>query len=248
MSGSAFVVPGDNQPRAPDRLHALVEIDQRRAISQPPVTVRHRAYVEKAPASLRHIVDALPANLDRASVDAFAAAHDGEPDAVLWSFIAGQVWGYNRMNNGPWRLAQSLAYPHILDTLTATRVALLAEGPLAGFRLLVCERGVPWCAMAFGTKALRFLHPRGRALILDRLVQRWLHKHSPVRVRLVRGSDHYQRFLAALNAWAGELDHPVERIEMLIFSDQARISPSWRVPELDALPAERTPTEPSEVC
>lgn len=85
---------------------------------------------------------------------------------------------------------------------------------------------LPYLGPAFGTKFLYFCSSTGRrpALILDRLVARWLRENVGLVFNEVRWSvSTYARYLETMVGWADELAAAADELEVCIFSAQARL-------------------------
>jgi hypothetical protein len=79
---------------------------------------------------------------------------------------------------------------------------------------------------AFATKFLYFCCPAGArpALILDRLVSRWLRENVGLAFNEVRWSvSACTRYLETMAGWAGQLAFAADELEVCIFSAQARL-------------------------
>jgi hypothetical protein len=82
---------------------------------------------------------------------------------------------------------------------------------------------------AFGTKFLYFCSPPGDqpALILDRLMSRWLRDNAGLAFNEIRWSvSTYRRYLTTMYGWADELAVASDELEMCIFSEQAGLAGS----------------------
>ena len=77
---------------------------------------------------------------------------------------------------------------------------------------------------AFGIKFLYFCSPPGGqpALILDRLMSRWLRDNAGLALNEIRWSvSTYRQYLTSMYGWAGELAVASDELEMCIFSEQS---------------------------
>jgi hypothetical protein len=86
---------------------------------------------------------------------------------------------------------------------------------------------------AIGTKFLYFCSPTGGgpALILDRLVARWLRENVRVAFNEFRWSVSTQeRYLETRFSWADDLALTADELEFCIFSAQAGLGQSQRAP------------------
>jgi hypothetical protein len=148
------------------------------------------------------------------------------------AFLVVMAWGYGRVGYGPFRVRRLLdAAPGAGAELQAAARALREAGPVAAYARLG-DHGVARLARlgpAFGTKFLYFCSPPGDrpALILDRLIARWLRGNAGLVVNQIRWHvPTYRRYLASMYAWAGELAIAADELEMCIFSEQARLAGS----------------------
>jgi hypothetical protein len=145
------------------------------------------------------------------------------------SFLAVMAWGYGRVGYGPFRVRR------VLDAALNTGVQLQAAAhaavggrPVEAYACLA-DRGaarLPYLGPAFGTKFLYFCSSTGRrpALILDRLVARWLRENLGLAFNEVRWSvSTYARYLETMVGWADELALAADQLEACIFSTQARL-------------------------
>ena len=175
---------------------------------------------------------ALPDRLTRPVVrDACQRAAESPAEARR-AFLAVMAWGYGRVGYGPFRVRRLLdSAPDAGADLQAAASALKDSGPVAAYARLG-DHGVARLAglgPAFGTKFLCFCSPPGGqpALILDRLMSRWLRDNAGVAVNEVRWSvPTYRRYLTIMYGWAGELALASDELEMCIFSEQAALAGS----------------------
>jgi hypothetical protein len=152
------------------------------------------------------------------------------------SFVAVMAWGYGRVGYGPFRVRRVLdAAPHIGVQLQAAAGAAAEGRPVEAYASLGDHGAarLPYLGPAFGTKFLYFCSPAGRrpALILDRLVARWLRENVGLAFNEVRWSVcTYTRYLETMAGWAGELALAADQLEACIFSAQARLGGTqWAV-------------------
>ena len=88
---------------------------------------------------------------------------------------------------------------------------------------------LPHLGPAFGTKFFYFCSGTGPrpALILDRLVARWLRENVGLAFNELRWSTStYARYLEAMFGWADELGLAADELEFCIFSTQAGLGES----------------------
>jgi len=99
-------------------------------------------------------------------------------------------------------------------------------GPSRRMHAWAITARLPYLGPAFGTKFLYFCSSTGRrsALILDRLVARWLRENVGLAFNEVRWSvSTYTRYLATMVGWADVLALAADQLEVCIFSAQARL-------------------------
>lgn len=174
-------------------------------------------------------LESLPDLVDRDVVKRHAAGAGVSPGAAEWGFIVAMVWGYGTTGYGPWRVEQM--FSSIKDAPSALhRVAstLRRDGALSAYSLLGTEARMFKLGPAFGTKFLYFCEqPRvgQSALILDRLVARWLRQHIELVLNPVPWSvGTYGRYLKAMHEWAEELSVRPEDVELAIFQTEVATS------------------------
>jgi hypothetical protein len=170
----------------------------------------------------------LPDRLSRPAVRLFSRSAATDPQAALRAFLVTMTWGYGRLGYGPFRVQRILATtPETGERLQQAARELLDHGPVQAYRRLG-DHGIgqlPFLGPAFGTKFLYFCSPPGPgALILDRLVADWLRAQAGLSLSQVRWSSQtYDRYLATMSGWAGQLSVTADELETCIFSDQARL-------------------------
>jgi len=154
------------------------------------------------------------------------------PAEARRAFLAVMAWGYGRVGYGPFRVRRLLdAAPDAGAELQAAASALREAGPVAAYARLG-NHGVARLAglgPAFGTKFLYFCSPPGDqpALILDRLMSRWLRANAGLAVNEIRWSvPTYRRYLTSMYGWADELAVASDELEMCIFCEQAGLAGS----------------------
>ncbi|GAA2698791.1 hypothetical protein Apa02nite_050080 [Actinoplanes palleronii] len=180
----------------------------------------------------------LPDVVDRAIVAKRAAgAADSEALAVQ-AFVTAMVWGYGPVGYGAFRTARVLREnPQAAQTLREAAQVVRSEGGAAAFAWLAQHR-LRYLGVAFATKYLYFCNTPGSApaLILDRLVQRWLRQHAGCQVRLDWQVGDYTRYLHLVGAWADELGTTPDIVEYLMFSDTLSQEPGrspWAAPDTE---------------
>lgn len=178
---------------------------------------------------------ALPNPLDRAAVTVLAQAADVDKDAAEAAFVAAMVWGYGNVGYGPFRTARVLAENRAATgTLRDVAAVLRSDGGPDAFAWLRKNR-LTWLGVAFATKYLYFCSVPSQpapALVLDRLVQRWLQEHAEMWVRLDWRVADYRNYVEAAVGWADALAIGPADVEYLMFADAAASSTGsqWSTP------------------
>jgi hypothetical protein len=175
---------------------------------------------------------ALPEHLDRTAVgQACVHASVSQAEAER-SFLAVMAWGYGRVGYGPFRVRR------VLDAVSDARIQLqaaagaAAQGRPVDAYACLGDHGaarLPYLGPAFATKFLYFCCSTGRrpALILDRLVSRWLRENAGLAFNEARWSvSTYTRYLETMAGWAGELALAADELEVCIFSARTRLGDS----------------------
>jgi Putative 8-oxoguanine DNA glycosylase OGG-like protein len=172
---------------------------------------------------------ALPEHLDRTAVrQACVHASVSQAEAER-SFLAVMAWGYGRVGYGPFRVRRVLDAAAGADVRLQAAAGAAADGRPDDAYACLGDHGaarLPYLGPAFGTKFLYFCSPAGRrpALILDRLVSRWLRENVGLAFNEARWSvSTYTRYLETMVGWAGELALAADELEVCIFSAQARL-------------------------
>ena len=179
---------------------------------------------------------ALPDRLDRTAVRRACVRAAVSPADAERSFLAVMAWGYGRVGYGPFRVRRLLdAAPSVGAQLQAAASKVAEQRPVAAYACLG-DHGtarLPHLGPAFGTKFLYFCSsPATRpALILDRLVARWLRENTDLVLNEVRWSvSSYARYLKTMFGWADELAVAADELEACIFSAQAGLVASQWAP------------------
>jgi hypothetical protein len=179
---------------------------------------------------------ALPEHLDRTAIRQACVHASMSPADAERSFLAVMAWGYGRVGYGPFRVRRVLdAAPNAGVQLQAAAGAAAEGRPVEAYACLGDHGAarLPYLGPAFGTKFLYFCSSTGRrpALILDRLVARWLRENVGLAFNEVRWSvSTYTRYLETMAGWADELALAADQLEVCIFSLQARLGDSqWAV-------------------
>jgi Putative 8-oxoguanine DNA glycosylase OGG-like protein len=167
----------------------------------------------------------LPDRLDREHVRVACAGAASTPAAAWQGFMVVMVWGYGRVGYGPWRTARIRSdTPKVQDRLARVAQHLAERGAVDAYRLLAGDCRLRWLGPAFGTKYLYFCpqRPESQALILDRLVARWLTNQANISVNAGPWSPTtYRRYLDLLGGWAATLSVAADDLERCIFQAQA---------------------------
>lgn len=151
-------------------------------------------------------------------------------------FPRGHGVGYGRVGPGPYRVLRVLAAaPAAGAQLQAAANSAVHGRPVEAYGCLGDHGAarLPHLGSAFGTKFLYFCSPIGPrpALILDRLVARWLRENVGLAFNELRWStSSYARYLEAMFGWADELGLAADELELCIFSTQARVGESQWAP------------------
>jgi hypothetical protein len=179
---------------------------------------------------------ALPDRLDRTAVRCVCVNAAVSPTDAQRAFLAVMAWGYGRVGYGPFRVLRVLAAAPTAGAQLQAAATSAAHGrPVEAYECLG-DHGtarLPHLGPAFGTKFLYFCSPAGPrpALILDRLVARWLRESVGLAFNELRWSTStYVRYLEAMFGWADELGLAADELELCIFSTQAGLGESQWAP------------------
>jgi len=167
------------------------------------------------------LLASLPDKLDRATVTAIGARAPESEARAIDAFVAAMAWGYGPIGYGAFRTARVLREnPQSPATLRQAARVVRHDGGEAAFGWLT-ENRLHRLGVAFATKYLYFCNgPEAPpALILDRVVQRWLRRHADTHLRLNWHVGDYRRYLETTTVWAGELGITPDEVEYLMFSD-----------------------------
>jgi hypothetical protein len=174
----------------------------------------------------------LPEHLDRAAVGQACVHASVSPADAERSFLAVMAWGHGRVGYGPFRVRRVLGAAPNAGVQLQVAAGAAAEGrPVEAYACLGDHGAarLPYLGPAFATKFLYFCSSTGArpALILDRLVSRWLRENVGLAFNEVRWSvSTYTRYLETMGGWAGELGLAADQLEVCIFSAQA----GWGTP------------------
>jgi hypothetical protein len=167
--------------------------------------------------------EALPARLDRTVVRRACQDAAASPVAAERAFLAVMAWGHGKVGYGPYRVWRVLEATRDAGPVLQSAAGELASGGPVRAYVRLGDRGaarLPGLGPAFGTKFLYFCSPPGNcpALILDRLVARWLSQHADLRLNQIPWSaSTYLRYLTAMSGWADEMALPADELEACIF-------------------------------
>ncbi|MEU2666812.1 hypothetical protein [Micromonospora sp. NPDC007220] len=220
-------------PDLPDRLRELF-VSWNAAGRPPQGAMRWNRSTWQATLPDHHdLLAELPDQIDRAGV-AQRGRHAADSDAeAVQAFVTAMVWGYGPIGYGAFRAARVLREnPGAPAVLREAALRVRGGGGAEAFAWLKDNR-LRYLGVAFATKYLYFCsRAAAPALVLDRLVQRWLWRHAAFAVSLNWQVEHYRRYLALLSGWADELGVTPEQVEQLIFADAASQQPGspWGSP------------------
>ncbi|MEU4218192.1 hypothetical protein [Actinoplanes sp. NPDC026623] len=214
-------MPSDTVPAIPNQLReAFLRWDSGGRQDQKAMRWNRSTWQATLP-EYHDLLTSLPDKLDRSCVvDWGAAAADGEAQAMQ-AFVAAMAWGYGPAGYGAFRAARVLREnPQAPRVLREAAQVVRRDGGAMAFAWLRKHR-LRYLGVAFATKYLYFCSGPDAppALILDRLVQRWLRRHADYQVRLDWQVGDYDRYLSMTYAWASELDVTPDEAEYLMFSD-----------------------------
>jgi hypothetical protein len=174
----------------------------------------------------------LPDLVDRETVAGYGARATEDGQIAERAFVASMVWGYGPVGYGAFRTARVLLEnPDAGERLREVAKQVRDGGGVAAFRGLA-DKHLRFLGVAFATKYMYFCADTDgqRALILDRLVQRWLRRHAGAFVRLDWRVKDYERYLDLAQGWASCLGVTPAQVEYLMFSDTASDEPARREP------------------
>ena len=171
-------------------------------------------------------LEALPVRLDRGAVRAACLGAADSPDAAWQAFVVVMAWGYGTVGYGAWRTARILQRDaHAPERLARVAQQLAEQGALDAYGVLGRACRLRGLGPAFVTKYLYFCpqSPAGpRALILDRLVARWLAKNVSISFNPGFWSlKTYGRYLDLLGSWAEALGAGSDEVEWCIFQAES---------------------------
>jgi hypothetical protein len=214
-------MPSDAIPTIPHRLrYALSRWDDGGRQGQQAMRWRRPTWQATLPEH-HDLLASLPDELDRTTVAKRAASAAHSEAQAVQAFVTAMVWGYGPTGYGAFRTARVLREnPQAPQTLREAAQLLRRDGGASAFAWLK-EHRLHYLGVAFATKYLYFCNSPGSApaLILDRLVQRWLRQHANCHLRLDWHIGDYTRYLHMVGAWADQLGIAPDEVEYLMFSD-----------------------------
>lgn len=143
-----------------------------------------------------HLLDELPAHLDRATVR--RKCERAEPHEAL---VITMAWGFAKTGYGPYRVRKMLATDGLHERLASVLGALNQRGPIEAYRLLGGACRIMGLGPAFGTKFL-FFHDDS-ALILDAIIGAWFRAATGEDLRVTQWRPRlYEGYLAQMAEWA----------------------------------------------
>jgi hypothetical protein len=179
------------------------------------------------------VVRTLPECLDRITVRQICATAVRSEEAATEAFIAAMAWGYGAVGYGPWRVSQALQEPNAGKKLLAIATVLRDSGAVAAYRVMSESSRMPRIGPAFGSKFLYFADPQThhrRALILDRLVAKWLRENTTFRPNPVPWAPKtYAAYLDHMHEWAATFDTSPEALELAMFQATTPTTSQWSV-------------------
>ncbi|MEH0985727.1 8-oxoguanine DNA glycosylase OGG fold protein [Micromonospora sp. CPCC 205556] len=217
----------------PDRLRDLF-VSWDAAGRQPQRAMRWNRSTWQATLPDHHdLLAELPDQIDR-DVVAERGRRAGESEAeAVQAFVSAMVWGYGPIGYGAFRTARVLREnPDAPGVLLEAALRVRRDGGAEALAWLKANR-LRYLGVAFATKYLFFCSGNeAPALVLDRLVQRWLWRHAACSVSLNWQVGHYRRYLVLLTGWADELGITPGQAEWLIFADSAsqELGSPWASP------------------
>jgi hypothetical protein len=171
-------------------------------------------------------LQSLPAALDREVVRAIGSRATESANAAVEAFLAAMIWGYGSIGYGPFRIHRALTEsPEAGQRLWRVARTLAEAGPLPAYERLGGDSRLVGLGPAFGTKYLYFTQPReaaSMALILDRLVARWLDREAGITINPIPWSVRtYRRYLDHMQEWAATLGCRPDDLEYGMFQAMA---------------------------
>lgn len=175
----------------------------------------------------RATLTALPDPLDRATLRRLCNQAAASPEAAERAFVATMVWGYGEVGYGAFRVNRILSVNRAPGARLRTAAQVLLQcGPGAGYSQLADYQAsrLRFLGPAFGTKFLAFCSRDAdhAALILDRLVARWLQRNTRLNLDPVPWDrSNYDRYLDRMQEWSAALGTFPDDLECCIFSAES---------------------------
>ena len=219
------VTPESSGPQARGGEHHGAQLDARQ-VPQPEEPWDRDRWLTWLPEH-HNVFRALPRALDRAALRHACADAAIDEASATQALVTVTIWGYVNANYGPSRTAAMLRTPHAGHRLLVAAQTLKTQGALAAYARLSDEGGshLDGLGPAFATKFMYFCQPVDQApiaLILDRLVSKWLAQN--VGIWLPSGGWSravYAEYVRLIHAWASELGCAADDVECCIFRDSA---------------------------
>lgn len=207
--------------KVPRSLQTLME--RAEGVRQPEIDWSRGRWMSRLPSY--PIFERLPNMLDREQVKGVCAGSTVSEDSAVDAFLTAMAWGYGNVGYGPWRVEQALRDSHAKQKVYRVAAALDQDGPLAAYRLFATECRLTKIGPAFATKFLYFVDSGKHdthALILDRLVAKWLLLRADYPVNPVPWSPTaYQDYLDRMHEWAAALRVTPAALELAMFQDMS---------------------------
>jgi hypothetical protein len=225
-------VMADELSRVPTRLRENVERWHRHGRRRQPGMRWNRLTWQETLPEYKDFLAGLPDLVDRETAAGYGARAADGAQAAGRAFVAAMIWGYGPVGYGAFRTARLLRKnPGAGERLREVAEQVCGGGGVEAFRGLADDR-LHFLGVAFATKYVYFCGGADgqRALILDRLVQRWLRRHAGAFVRLDWRVKDYELYLDLAQGWASCLGVTPAQVEYLMFLDTASDEPVRREP------------------
>jgi 8-oxoguanine DNA glycosylase-like protein len=199
--------------------------------AQPGIPWPRARWIQAFPA-LQPALERLPASLNRPVIRTVCRDAAADARAAEFAFVAVMAWGYGTVGYGPFRTRRALDTDNAQHKLRQVAETLHSEGPIRAYERLAKAGDARLAGLgpAFGTKFLYFAQPSDgspKALILDRLVARWLQLNAGVILDpLPWNLRTYARYLDLMHEWSADLGCEADDVEYCIFRRMATDSGS----------------------
>lgn len=180
------------------------------------------------------VLNDLPALLDRSAVDRAVRALPESEEGVRSALVIIMAWGFGDNGYGRHRVSQILSSPDAARNLLEATRAVRESGPIAGYTTLAGSARVKHLGPSFGTKFLYYQSaPSDRALILDRLLGRFLEERCGIRLDVARWSvPTYAEYYELMAEWGRSCQLEPDVLEMVLFTQQATAAGGqWATPD-----------------